>query len=132
MDKISREVAAQEINGWLDYKKISAKKRELHKDAIDNLVDAVVEGALTLNENFEFTQTLKFPLEGEANLTALKYKPRVKVETVQMHLQGVKPTDNYGLIHSYIAALTTQPKSLIKNLDTEDYSVAYGIAIFFM
>lgn len=133
MQAIPRETATDEVNGWLDYKKVSAKKRETHKEHIDNLVDAMVEGNLTLNEAKEFTQLLKFPIEGgEEKLSELKYKPRLKVETVQMHLHGVKPSDNYGLINAYISALTTKPKALIKNLDSEDYTLAYGIAVFFM
>jgi hypothetical protein len=133
MNKISREGAAKEVTAWLDFKKITEKKRETYKDNIENLIDSMSEGNLTLDEKtFEFTHTLKFQIEGEAPLTTLKYKPRITVEKVQVHLQGVRPNDNYGLINAYIAALTTQPKSVIKQLDTEDYSVAYGIAVFFM
>lgn len=131
-DKVSREVATAEVDSWLDFKKVSSKKRETHREHIDNLVDAIVDGSLTLSKDKDFIHDLKFPIEGEESLKTLTYKPRLKVETVQMHLQGVKSGDNYGAIHAYIAALTTKPKTLIKVLDTEDYAVAYGIAIFFM
>jgi hypothetical protein len=134
MSKIAREVAESEVTGWLDEKKVGTKKRELHKEHIENLIDSIMDGILVLKDG-EFIQTLKFPLKGEADsdgVATLKFKQRVKVETVQMHLQGVKANDNYGMINGYIAALTTQPKTLIKAMDTEDYSTAYGIAIFFM
>jgi hypothetical protein len=135
MEKITREIAEAEVNNWLDQKRVSQKKRETHKEHIDNLVDSIVEGFLSLNDKGEFVQALKFPLTSEDQsepVSTLKYKPRIPVEAVQMHLIGVKPNDNYGMIHAYVAALTTKPKALIKKMDTEDYSVAYGIAIFFM
>lgn len=130
--EINRETAKKEVESWLDEKKVSAKKRETHKENIENLIDSICDGTLVL-EKGEFVQKLNFPVPGEAQeITTLRFKQRVNVETVQMHMQGVKPTDNYGMISAYIAALTTQPKGVIKKLDTEDYTIAYGIAIFFM
>jgi len=134
MGQIVREVAEQEVANWLDQKKVSSKKRELHKDHIENLIESVMDGTLTVTPEGGFVQRLKFPLvaEDKSQIETLIFKQRVKIETIQMHLQGVKGTDNIGMINGYIAALTTNPKALIKTLDTEDFAISYGIAIFFM
>ena len=129
---VSREVAQSEIDKWLDHKKISAKKREQQKDSIDSLVDAVVEGTLVLKEDFTLVHTLKFPTDGESPIKTLEYKPRLKMDIVHAHLQNVKSTDADGRVAAYVAALTTKSKTIVKALDTEDYSVAQSIAVFFL
>jgi hypothetical protein len=39
--KVSREVAIEEINQWLDFKKVSDSKREVYEDNIETLVEAI-------------------------------------------------------------------------------------------
>jgi hypothetical protein len=133
MTKISREVAEQEVNSWLDYKKVSERKRENHKEQIEILIDAIMEGALTLrSEDKFFVQTLKFPTSGEKPLTSLEYSPRIKMSTVHNKLQGVKGSDADGRVCSYVAALTSHTTALIKSLDSEDYSICEAVAVFFL
>lgn len=133
MSKVNRETAEAEINSWLDYKKINEKKRENYKDNISALVDAVCDGILSVNpDTKELIQTLNFPIGDEMKVSKLEFKPRLTVGSVQSHLNGVKATDADGRIIAYVAALTSQPKELIKKLDTEDNSVAQSIAIFFL
>jgi hypothetical protein len=132
MNKIVREVAEAEVTRWLDFKKIGAKKREDHKDSIDKLIEAVEDGLLTLTDNYEFIQILKFPIGEEGAVTELKYKPRINVEAVQLQMQGIKVTDATALIGAYLAALTNTPKAILKKLDTEDNGIANAIAVFFL
>ena len=129
---VAREVAAQEIEKWLDYKKINDRKREQYKDSIDALIDAVSDGVLTVDEDHNLVQSLKFPIGNEVTTSKLEYKPRLKVASVHSALQGVKTADADGRICAYIAALTSQPKGVITALDTEDYSIGQAIAIFFL
>lgn len=134
MQKVTIETAIADVNKWLDYKKISEKKRLVQKDQIDTLVDAVVEGNLILNEDNSWKQILKFPLEGEGNLALkeLTFKPRIGVSEAQIQLQKFKSSDADGRVMAYVLALTRTATELIKKLDTEDYSVCQGIAIFFI
>lgn len=132
---IAREVAEQEVQDWLDFKKVNARKRQNYKENIETLVDSIVVGILTLNDDKSFVQKLNFPLgeEGkEATITTLTYKPRIKVQTVQVCLQGIKPADADGRVCGYISALTGTDRNIIKQLDTEDYSIGESIAIFFL
>lgn len=131
---VSKDLATEEINSWLDYKKVSDKKRESQKEQVESLIDAIADGSLTFKDDktFTFVQVLKFQTEGDSPLTKLEYKPRLKMSTIHSHLQGVKSSDADGRICAYIAALTATPKALINSLDTEDYGIAQSIAIFFL
>lgn len=132
MALVEKEIAQTDINSWLDYKRIDESKREDQKDAIKVLVNAVSEGTLIMNEDKTFTQKLKFPPEGETPMLELIYKPRLKVATIHLHLNGVKSSDADGRLMAHVCALTGKPKAAIQALDTEDYSIASSIAVFFL
>jgi hypothetical protein len=133
--KVSQEVAQKEIDSWLDFKKVKAEKRTEKDKAkqIQDLVDLVSAGDLVLDkETKEFTHTLLFPIENELKTTVLKYAPRVNVAKVQKNMVGVKGDDLHGMILAYGAAITGQPKGLLKELDSEDYRILQAVAVFFM
>ncbi len=135
MAKVDKEVAVAEVNTWLDYKKVNDQKRETYKDNIEALVNAVMDGNLSLKEDKTFVHALKFPIEstdGKPAFETFEYKPRLKMETIHLHLQNVKAGDADGRVCAYVAALTSKSKDIVKKLDTEDYSIAQAIAIFFL
>lgn len=132
---VSKDIAQAEIEKWLDYKKIRQTKRDANKENIDSLISAMNEGILILNPDMSFTQKLSFAItdkEGKSALSQLEYKPRINISLLHLHLQGVKRDDADGRLVAHITALTSQAKELIKKLDTEDYSVAMSIAVFFV
>lgn len=132
MAVVSREVAQEEIERWLEYKKVNERKREAYTESIATLVDAVCDGSISVDEKYNLVQSLKFPVGEEATVSKLEYRPRLRVSTVHQHLQGVKTTDADGRILAYMAALTGKPKAIVSAMDTEDYSVGQAIAIFFL
>ncbi len=136
MPKISREQATNEVNDWLNYKKINERKREAYVESIETLIDGIESGSLSINEEKTFIQVLNFPIGTDGTDTlavkTLEFKPRLKLSTVHLHLQGVKSTDADGRLIAYVAALTSKPKDLIKAMDTEDFSIGQAIAIFFL
>lgn len=130
MSKINREVSEQEVQKWLDFKKVKSKKRESYKDAIESLVDAISEGCLVLNEDFSFTHTLDFAIGADKQIKTLDYKARIDVSTIQKQMTGASTGD--ARVLGTIAALSGQAKEVVSKLDTEDYSVASSVAIFFL
>ena len=133
--KINLKTAEAEIKNWLDYKKVSPKKRESLQDNIDNMVDSIVDGTLVLQEDMNLVHTLSFPLEndkGEVTIKELIYKPRLQVRDINVKMKGLKPTDADGRIIGYTRALTGQPAEVIKSLDTEDNTLAQHITGFFL
>jgi hypothetical protein len=132
MAKISREIAEKEVLTWLDFKKVSEKKREGYKDAIETLNDAVCEGKMIVEADHSLKQILLWPTEGESPMKELTYKPRLKVHEIHSKLDQVKGTSGDARIMAYVSALTTVPMAVIKQLDSEDYNVAQSVAIFFL
>mgnify|MGYP000022198548 CR=1 FL=1 len=129
---ISKEVANQEIEKWLDHKKVSDNKREASAESIELLADAVSSGNMILDKDFNLVYKLKFPTEAEAPITELKFKPRLKIGTVYNHLQNVKPSDADGRLFAYAAALTTNSKEVIKSLEIDDWNIVQAVVIFFL
>lgn len=132
MPKVALEVAEGEVTKWLDFKKISQAKREANKESIDTLIGYVCEGVLSITEDSKIVHQLMFPLDKEQKLEKLEYKPRIHAGAIQRHLQGVKGNDVDGRLTAYAAGIAGQPKEIIKALDTEDYSIAMSVAVFFM
>lgn len=131
---INREIAQAEVEKWLDYKKKSAKKREDNKELIESIIDSVCEGLVVINEDFTIIQNLIFPIQdkdGKIVLNKLEYKNRMKIETVQLHCQGIKANDLDLRVNAYIAAITSNSKDIIKKMDCDDYNIASQIATVF-
>jgi len=131
-NKINRETATKEVERWLDFKKVSKKKKESNKEQIDVLVSAIVDGEIILEDDFSLTHNLRFEVGEEVKVSKLKYKPRVNVKQITQYLNGVKAGDADGRILAYACALTGEPKGIIQALDTEDWSVVQNIVIFFL
>ena len=131
--KVSLDVARQEMDKWLDYKKVKAKKRESFSEHIDTIVEGIVDGSLSLDDKtMVFTHTLSFPVGKDGNITELTYRPRLMVQEINAGMKGVKANDVDGRIVRYIAVLTEKPSAIISNLDTEDNSVAQAFVQFFL
>ena len=127
--KVNRETATAEIEKWLDAKKISQNKRTSLQDVESELMDAICDGYLELDEEtMEWKHTLKFPLE---NVKDLKYAPRVNAGKIEAKTRTIKPDDLQGRIRAYISVITDQPNGIIAALDTADHSIASSIASYF-
>lgn len=134
-DIMSREMAAQEITKWLDYKKVKETQRETNKAQVDTLVDAMQCGSLIMdNSSFSLTQKLDVPDTINALIggDTLTFKARISIGELQRASTNVKATDFDGKITSYIAALTGKAFSHIQKMDSEDYKIGQAIAVFFM
>lgn len=133
---ITPELAAKEVESWLDYKKVKTGKRENLADQISILEENVCDGTLVLDDKtHKFTHKLQFPIEnskGEVTVKEIIYKPRLKVKEINAKMTGVKANDADGRVIGYVAALTEQPVAVISNLDTEDNSLAQAFAMFFL
>jgi hypothetical protein len=129
-DVISKEQAEKEVNSWLDFKKVSPKKRETLKGNIAYLVEAMMEGLLVLDpETFVFEHTLKFPV---GDLKKLKYKPRLTLKEIQDRTQAIKTPGPLEQSIAYISALTGQNSAILKEMDSEDNTLADYLSFFFM
>lgn len=132
---MSREAATEEINEWLEYKRIRGKRLEDLDDNIEVLVEAMVYGDLVKDGN-ELVQKLVEPIGGAGGAIAtekLVYKPRIKQSQI-MNIQNqnkIKTTDHQGLMACYVCAITGESFGIIKSMATEDWRVAQSIVLFF-
>lgn len=132
---VSEEIAEEEVTRWLDRKRVVPWKRDKYKDQRKTLISAVQYGNLEVAENGILKQKLQFPVKDEDGgiaLDALKYEPRVRVETLNKGLKGVDSDDDDGRALAYVCALTGKSKGMVKKLMLEDYSISQSIAVFFM
>ncbi len=128
---VSKQVAEQELNAWMDYKKIYPKSRVTLEAPISHLVDAIMYGDVSISADTHIiTQKLKEPVSGLFD--SLTYKPRMNVSDVKKYLSGIKAMDGDSRTTAYICALTDKGPSQIDRLDTEDNKTAQAIAVFFM
>ena len=130
--QVSREIAEADVQRWLEAKRIRQTKRESLKEYIESLVLEVMDGFITIDENCNLTQKLRFPIGLNENVKELNFETRLKVLDVNPFLQKVAQGDNDGRVLAYILAATKQPLGFIQALDTEDLGVSQSIAVFFL
>lgn len=133
--EITRDLAVQEVNKWLDIRKVKQSKRESLDMAIEDLVDSFMEGLLRLQEDGTLVQTLDYPIvneDGIVTLSELTYIPRLSQSMITNAMTGIKAGDANAIFSSYICALTGKVKALLGALDSEDYKVGRNIASFFI
>ncbi len=133
--KVSLEQAQAEVQEWLDYKKITDREREKMQEFEDVLIDNIVDGYLQIDESYNFTYQMKFPIQdedGNEALSKLTFKPRLDVLSKDKALRGVKSDDSEGRQIAYVSALTNVAKGLLKKMDTEDNKVCTAIIMYFL
>lgn len=130
--KIDLETATDEVEGWLDYQKITPLLRKNFKDSIATLVEGIQLGALSLKDN-AFTQTLFEPVGKEGNITTIKYKARIK-NSLELEPFKKNTSDGNGLILAVWCCLTSDamPEIVYQSLDKSDKRFAGAIVIFFL
>lgn len=127
---VSEEIAVKEVNEWLDFKKVSPEKRLRLSANIQAIINAVIDGTFIIDpQTKEITHKLKFPA---ATKSEIKYKPRLTMGDLQSRLQNVRSGDLIGTNMAYLSALSGEAVGVFMNMDSEDSSLADGLAFFFM
>jgi len=131
---MTRELAQTEFNKWFDTKNLAQKLHEKNADDEEAIIDAIIAGDLILNDDFSFTQKLKFPVQMNETekLDELKYAYRISDGIMSAAIKGNDAKDMMGIAQSVISALTGQVKGTIKALDTVDSGLGKHIAAFFL
>lgn len=130
---INEAVARKDVERWLDFKKVGASKREDNSAAIDGIVAAVMDGDMIISqEGHEITHVLRFPIGNNNAIKELNYKARLSIKERNKKLKGTKATDTADYLVALIAALASENKAVIEELDTEDHNIAQNVALFFI
>ena len=132
---VSKEIADQEVEKWLDFKKIDQDDIKDIDDQKTPLSLAIQKGYLSLDSDMVFHHKLKFPIEdvdGNIVLDKISYKPRLKMWEIESKTKGVDMKNTFALIRAYMCALTDLNSGMLKKLDSSDNKIAQGIALFFL
>lgn len=133
MGKIAFEIAKQEVDKWLseiDYTIDPEDQSEV--SSLKTITNAICDGVLILNDDCSFTQNLKQPIGKEIIINSFKYKTRLTTGEIQEGVSGTKGSDVDGRFIGFISKLTSQPKAIVKAMDSRDYKIGMSIAVFFM
>lgn len=125
------EQAEAEVTAWLDKNKITPARRGRAETAIENLIEAVQYGTISIGDNGKITHTLAFPLT-DVSLNTLTYKERENTESVMKAISGLKVNTADTQLIAHIAELTDQPYGYITKLHPTDLVVSKSIGVFFM
>jgi hypothetical protein len=126
---IAHEVAEQEINDWLESKKILPDTIEDNEASKKVLISAMMYGRLKYNsEDNSLTQTLAFPV---GDIKELRYRSRINDNFVQKYMKGAPQNDADARVNGYLAAMTETGRGIISGLDFVDKKVANAIGAFF-
>lgn len=130
---ISEDQARLEIEGWLEFRKVSENQRKANEDSEQTLIEAIMDGSLLVETNNSLTYSLAWPLDDGAGVKSLTFKPRMTTGDKMNAVKGVAAKDGDGRLVAYIAALTDQPQGVIKKLEAgRDSNVAMAIVSYFL
>lgn len=136
MSKVDITMAQETVASWLDSKKISETKRTKQQMMIENLVEAVAEGQLVLDDNGNWEQHLLFPIKDEHGTDVhktIKYKSRITDLDLVAPNKAIKGLTFADELNKAILALTKLPVNCVLSLDrSTDKQVAESIACFFL
>lgn len=127
--KLSREKAIEEVNEWLDSKRVRPSVRKDNEEAINGMIECFELGIFARDPE---TNVITQFLEPGGALQKLEFKPRLTAEEFSKYNRNVKSGDSQGFINAKIACLTGQNTKLIEKLDHEDAKVSHYIVIFFL
>ena len=127
-------MARKEVIAFLDYKRVKEKRRETLYQQLDILVEAVMDGDISFDENFNITHKLIFPLEVDGRVTVkeLKYMSRINYGKLNSALSKVKSDDANGQLMATAKVLTGEGSNIIGAIDTADKSISESISAFFL
>jgi len=146
--KVPQSMAMDEFQKWLDYKKTkitlvfnqsSSKDEDEDEEesskATTEIIEAIMDGNLIVNEDLSLSYNLMFPVKDDSGQTALgslTMKPRLTADEVAQATKGVTKKDPQGVFIGYLHVLSGEVKGLIRKIDSQDYSLLQKIVMYFL
>lgn len=130
---VAPEVAVQEVNRWLDYKRVKPTKRMVNAEYIQELVQGICYGDVTINANNHIIHKLNFPIldkTGGILFDKLEYVPNLTAQKVNECVSAVG-NSQISMTIAYGAALSGKAVSIIGLLDTTDLAILASVGVFF-
>jgi hypothetical protein len=125
---VEQEAAEKEVERYLDKRKVFPKQRERLTPAFDAVVEAMMFGYLTIDEEGVITQKLIEPI---GDLTEIQYKFRVDPATINKAISALKVENLTNRLMVYIKSHSGLLEAIINKLENKDRNIADACAYFF-
>jgi hypothetical protein len=126
--QINKETATEEVNKWLETMRITPRKRDGKTEQISKLIEMVMYGEVSFNEQGNPVQKLEEPLP---NYEELVYANRIKVDGLISKGKLESSADAFTTTCIMISSATGISVALAKKLDMKDLEVPSVILSFF-
>jgi hypothetical protein len=126
--QINKETATEEVNKWLETMRITPRKRDGKTEQISKLIEMVMYGEVSFNEQGNPVQKLEEPLP---NYEELVYANRIKVDGLISKGKLESSVDAFTTTCIMISSATGISVALAKKLDMKDLEVPSVILSFF-
>ncbi len=137
IEQVSVQVAGEEVNKWLDFKRVKPSQRAVYARKISTLIEAVMYGNLVIKPDFSLVHNLNFPLEilnadksVASTIDTLEYKARLTAKDISECMNGNIDNEMDNTI-AYGAALSGEATGLMAKLDTSDIAILSSVGVFF-
>ncbi len=128
MTLVSKEIAEKDVNTWLDKQRVKPRARAEKEKDIESLIEAVMYGELSFDDDGHAVQALQFPIGG---VNQLVYSSRITLDDISTKTKGSGGTDAFSIIAAYISASTGVAIGLLKKMDNSDMGLAGNVVAFF-
>lgn len=126
---VDQETATKEVENYIKRRVIKPLRLSKLADAKDNLIEAVMYGWLTINDDGTIIQNL---LEPVGEYKSIKYKYRVPADVIEMEKQRTKGFDATQNLLIYWSSYTDEQPNLYRKLEPMDKDTADSLTLFFM
>ena len=130
---VAREVAVAEFEDWA-YNKKRIKQRLIegdsdYKDAAEKVINNIMDGTFTIDENGYIAQKLAFSLPDGTE--ELRFKPHLNVLEMQK-MKNAKAGNEIGKLAALISTLSDVNTGIINKMDSTDMMACTPLTTLYM
>lgn len=128
--KVTEEQAIQEFERFINVKHVNQKKRDTYKESEEEIIEAIMLGVVTVDEDGNINQKLQEPLD---KIAEVKYEKRLRVKEARVAFKTVDQKDSIGRMIAILCKVTNiNNGGLWDQLDFADFTLAGHISNYFL
>lgn len=134
MEVVSKVVAKQDLDNWLDFHEINEDQKKELAPNINIIIAAIQSGHVIIDPSTNvLTQKLKHPFGKEKTYNELSFKSTgLPIGEVENNKSAIsKDSDNRNTL-AHLAVATGTAIEVLMKLSTKDFNTAAAIVIFFI
>ena len=92
----------------------------------------MVDGFLSLDDEGRLKYELMHPIGKDGSITEIVFESRISVGELNKRLTEGNGTDFDSRVMAYVRTLTNQPKPILGQIDSNDWTFIQSVAMLFM